>query len=87
MHLLIHTTSSVVPVALVLIRKHLVLRMLSRGNEFAQALRSSLSGHLGPSAQINSVQTRRIVKARLRKVHFSGGFLGVFEIFSGSPVL
>ena len=27
----------------------------------------------------NSVQTRRIVKARLRKVHFSGDFLGVFD--------
>ena len=27
---------------------------------------------------INSVQTRCIVKARLRKVHFSGDFLGVF---------
>ena len=26
---------------------------------------------------INSVQTRCIVKARLRKVHFSGDFLGV----------
>ena len=37
---------------------------------------------------INSVQTRCIVKARLRKVHFSGDFLGDFEvIFSGSPVL
>ena len=27
---------------------------------------------------LNSVQTRCIVKARLRKVHFSGDFLGVF---------
>ena len=29
--------------------------------------------------KINSVQTRCIVKARLRKVHFSGDFLGVFD--------
>ena len=29
-------------------------------------------------AILNSVQTRCIVKARLRKVHFSGDFLGVF---------
>ena len=28
---------------------------------------------------VNSVQTRCIVKARLRKVHFSGDFLGVFD--------
>ena len=28
---------------------------------------------------INSVQTRCIVKARLRKIHFSGDFLGVFD--------
>ena len=29
--------------------------------------------------QINTVQTRCIVKARLRKVHFSGDFLGGFR--------
>ena len=29
--------------------------------------------------RINSVQTRRIVKARLREVHFSGDFLGIFD--------
>ena len=29
--------------------------------------------------EINSVQTICIVKARLRKVHFSGDFLGVFD--------
>ena len=34
----------------------------------------------------NSVQTRCIVKARLRKVYFSGDVLG-FLIFSGSPAL
>ena len=35
---------------------------------------------------LNSVQTRCIVKARLRKVHFSGDFLGAL-IFSRLPVL
>ena len=40
----------------------------------------------GLGTSFNSVQTRCIVKARLRKVHFSGDFLG-FLIFSGSPVL
>ena len=30
-------------------------------------------------AQINSVQTRCIVKARLSRIHFSGNFLGVFD--------
>ena len=28
---------------------------------------------------LNNVQTRCIVKARLRKVHFSGDFLGGFD--------
>ena len=36
--------------------------------------------------QINSVQTRCIVKARLRKIHFSGDFLEVFD-FLRSAVL
>ena len=33
----------------------------------------------GTGTKINSVQTRRIVKVKLRKVHFSGDFLGVFD--------
>ena len=36
------------------------------------------SRHAVDTEIINTVQTRCIVKARLRKVHFSGDFLGVF---------
>ena len=36
---------------------------------------------------INSVQTRCIVKGEAQKSRFSGDFLGVFDFFSGSPVL